>query len=554
MITLFLLALSAFHGFAAEMALDPDPGNGIPLQTAGLPSRIIIVAIDSLNPEYADFDATASGPGGLGNWLMPNVRAFVERSAWWPKARAFFPQATDMNHLNVLAGTHSGLTGIVGVSQQPEAWRALGMKLGEIHVSKAKYPDGNQVQTLFDLLKEVKGDGVTRAFVSNKGWVAEMYTGSVEIIVTGENHPTYVPEPYFLSFYDNPLTDPDQTCDPESLYQTLLLDWTSWQKPLDHPRDFWIADAALQVMQNESPDMMYVLLGDLDHGQHFLGSVANPDEWVEGPQPALPDGCKPQPGYNLVSRRNSRLFKEPVLDLIRDVDLAFGQLIDGLEQGGYLDDTVVFLVSDHNMINYLYRDGILELTDVKAILKAVGLAPKRSFYSYGAGSVGLLYWRPVYKFLHPNVVARAKAELLSDTHAVFNHETGQTELPWAIMDRRDMILGRSDLGIGPMEFYNLYFVRNGVWPDLAVVMKDGWQLPSGSFNLGGGTEFTLLNAGHGAPDTAQVMLAIRASGVPAGLTCSEEASLADVGVSLADWLGTVFPQSVGHVLTCTPPR
>jgi hypothetical protein len=42
------------------------------------------------------------------------------------------------------------------------------------------------------------------------------------------------------------------------------------------------------------------------------------------------------------------------------------------------------------------------------------------------------------------------------------------------------------------------------------------------------------------------------SGIPAGLTCGEEAFLADVGVSLAGWLGTAFPQSVGHVLTCTP--
>ncbi len=551
-ITLLLSSFPAFQGFAAQMAPNLDPDNGLFLQMEGFPDSIIIVAIDSLNPEYVDFDATASGPGGPGNWLMPNVRAFVEQSAWWPKTRAFFPQATDMNHLNVLAGTHSGLTGIVGVSQQPEAWGLLRMKLGQIHVSKAKYPDGSQVQTLFDLLKEVKGDGVTRAFVSNKGWVAEMYTGSVEVIVTGKNHPAYVPQPYFLSFYDNPLTDPDRTCDPESLYQTLLLDWTSWQNPSEHPRDFWIANAALQVMQNETPDMMYVLLGDLDHGQHSLGSVANPDEWVEGPQPALPYGCEPQPGYNLVSRRNPRLFKEPVLDLIRDVDLAFGRLIDGLEQGGYLDNAVVFLVSDHNMINYLYRDGILKLTDVRAILKGVGLIPKGSFYSYGAGSVGALYWRPIYKFLHPDVVALAKAELMSDTHAIFNHETGQTELPWEIMDRLDMIFGRPDLNIGPMEFYNPYFVRNGVWPDLAVVMKNGWQFPSGSFNLGGGVEFTLFNAGHGAPDTAQVMLAVRGPGVPPGLTCDEEAIVADVGVSLAYWLGTSLPQSVGTVLTCTP--
>jgi hypothetical protein len=70
-ITLFLSAFLPFQGSAAEMVLDSDPSNGILPRTTGLPSRIIIVAIDSLNPKYVDMDATASSPGGPGNWLMP---------------------------------------------------------------------------------------------------------------------------------------------------------------------------------------------------------------------------------------------------------------------------------------------------------------------------------------------------------------------------------------------------------------------------------------------------------------------------------------------------
>jgi hypothetical protein len=61
--TVLLSAFLAFPGFAAEV--DLDRGNVLPLRMAELPSRIIIVAIDSLNSEYVDFDTTASGPGGL---------------------------------------------------------------------------------------------------------------------------------------------------------------------------------------------------------------------------------------------------------------------------------------------------------------------------------------------------------------------------------------------------------------------------------------------------------------------------------------------------------
>jgi hypothetical protein len=299
--------------------------------------------------------------------------------------------------------------------------------------------------------------------------------------------------------------------------------------------------------------MMYVLLGDLDHAQHSLGAVNNPQEWVEGPLPALPDGCEQKPRYRLVSKRNPRLYKEPVLDLIRDVDIAFGQLMQGLVQGGHLDNAAVVLVSDHNMVNYLYRKNILEKTDVAQKLEDAGLAPEHDFFFYGAGSIGLLYWRPEYKLTHPLVVARAKAELLSLRHFAYNHERGRFERPWGIMDLEDMMDGRPDLVIGPMEFYHEHFVQEGLWPDLAVVMKHGWQIPSGSFNIGGGVEFTLFNAGHGAPDTNAVMLAIWGLGYPRGAVCAGDVTLADVGVTIAERYGWTFPFDSGTPLECISP-
>ena len=520
-------------------------------------NRIIIIAIDSLNPEYLEMDALASGAqGGPGNWLMPRVRQFVKGAAQWTDARAPFPQATDMNHLNVLAGTHSGLTGVIGVSQQPYWWKVDQIHLGQIHLAKARYPDGSQVKTIFDLLESATSGSARTAFVGNKNWVPAQYgagfgkPATVDLFVNGQHHPSYIPAPSYVSFHDNPATDQDHMCDPESIFQTLVLNWRAKQNPAEHPRDFWVADATLKVMDHENPDMIYVLLGDLDHGQHSLGAVNNPAEWVEGPLPQLPSGCEQKPHYRLVSERNQRLYKEPILDLIRDVDDNFGKLMDGLAAGGYLANTRVVLVSDHNMINYLYRDNIEPLTDVTEKLDKVGLAPVESFFNYGAGSVGMLFWRPAYKQQNPNTVEKAKLELLHYKHKAYNHETGNTELPWAIMDRQDMINGRPDLGIGPGELYNSFFVKKGMWPDLAVVMLNGWQIPSGTFFLGSGPEFTLFNAGHGAPDTAAVVVATKGFGVPAGATCPKPVRLADIGATVASTLGFTFPYSVGQPLTC----
>ena len=519
-------------------------------------SRIIMIAIDSLNPDYIKMNADASGPGGPGDWLMPRVRQFVKGAAHWPGAKAAFPQATDSNHLNILAATDTGLTGVIGVYKQPYRWKPAEIHVGRIHLAKARYPDGSQVKTLFDLAEQATGGQARTAFLGNKNWVPEEYgpashtPSTVDIFVNGVHHPSYVPAPVHVSYHDDPATDPDAACDPESIFQTLVLNYKAKKKPADHPRDTWITEATIKVMEQENPDMTYVLLGDLDHAQHSLGALNNPAEWIQGPLPQLPLGCAQKPRYRLVSKRNPRLYKEPILDLVRAVDHNFGRLMDRLAAGGFLTNARVILVSDHNMINYLYRKDIEALTDVTKKLQDAGLAPKKSFYNYGAGSMGLLYWRPEYQQQHPSVVLDAKNELLDPKHLAYNHELGRWELPWAIMDRYDMEHGRADLGIGPKELYNPHFVKNGVWPDLAVVMLNGWQVPSGSFNLGEDTEFTLFNAGHGGPDTAAVMVAIKGFGFPAGATCSGPVRLADVGMTVAKSLGWAFPYSVGSSLGC----
>jgi hypothetical protein len=113
-----------------------------------------------------------------------------------------------------------------------------------------------------------------------------------------------------------------------------------------------------------------------------------------------------------------------------------------------------------------------------------------------------------------------------------------------------MRLGRPDLGIDAMEIYHDYFVKNGLWPDLIVVMKKGWQLHNYSFLLDGEENWMLNKAGHGTPNTSQVMLAIRGMGFPEGVSCGEEVKLFDVAATISNYLEWSFPEEAGRVLTC----
>ena len=52
------------------------------------PRRLIYIAIDALHPQYLELNSKGE-PGGMdGDWLMPSVRAFLERAVWYPEAKA----------------------------------------------------------------------------------------------------------------------------------------------------------------------------------------------------------------------------------------------------------------------------------------------------------------------------------------------------------------------------------------------------------------------------------------------------------------------------------
>ncbi|MGD0278545.1 MAG: alkaline phosphatase family protein [Smithella sp.] len=566
----FLKTVTAFLGGITVMnwSLFPFKGAAASILGNNNQRKLIFVAIDGLHPKYLGLDAGGLPGGSEGNWLMPNINAFLKKSLWYKNARSFLPAATDMNHLNALAGTSSGQSGIISVWAQPTGWDENGEAvLTRTSMSFARDDKGRPVDTLFRAWKRRRPESKTM-LITGKEWVGEMFRGNgdtlsgIDILVTGPDHPDYLKAPQKESFA-HPDTDKNAACEPESGHlgffgksmspssvmtrlftgQGGLLTSHMEDFPDHFPHDRWIVDSALEIFKRECPDMAYILLAECDDAGHVIGSAWDPSEFINIDPPYEPPyGCENKPEYQLVSSRNKLLFKEAIMDAIRDVDIQFGRLIDGLNEQGVLDNANVILLSDHSSANHLYTEDFSS-TDCVGILERAGIIEKgdtpekKEMYSFSVSGYGVMYWRE-----NKENVARAKEVLLA--HRALNPQTGKEECPWWVLDRSDMKNGVKEVCL-PGELYHNYYVdvdkeKTLIWPDLIILAKNGWQIPvyNGQIpNIGmkapkWSPPWRIFNGGHGSVDTLPIVAAISIPGGKKG-THERHIRIADLGVTAA---------------------
>ena len=546
------------------------------------PGRLIYIVIDSLHPKYLELNARGQLGGKDGDWLMPSIRAFLKRAAWYPEAKAYLPAATDMNHLNALAGTSTAQNGIVGVWAQPVGWDEKGKPvIRPSHLSMARDDRGRPVDTVFHAWKR-RWPGSKTLLITGKEWVGEMFRepapqSGVDIIVTGTNFPRYLPAPQKESFAD-PLTDTDGRCDPESgsagFFGWKELRWTNvlrhfspstvmsrlWsgqgglltrqmvRYPEHFPHDRWIVNSTLEIFRREDPDMACILMAQTDDAGHCIGCGWDPSEFVEPQEPIdLAEGCQMKPEYAMVSSRNPLLFRESILDVIRDVDVQFGRLMKGLERQGILQQSTIILLSDHSAVNHLYSEDF-STTDIMALLEKGEAVDRDNVYAFSVSSYGVLYWRD-----RKEKVPAAKDLLLK--HRAWNPQAKTEECPWWVLDRRDMKEGVKDICL-PGELYHTYFVetdreKSMIWPDLIVLAKNGWQIPVYNGHVPKvGVEvpswtpaFRVYNGGHGSVDTLPIVAAIAVPGGNPGIH-RRPIRIGDLGATAASLMGLKLRSTV----------
>lgn len=527
--------------------------------TGKKPEKLVFVAIDALHPAYFYIDSAGNVGGRKGNWLMPNIRAFLENSVWYPNALAYLPAATDMNHLNALAGTCSAQTGVIGVWAQPSGWDSSGKPvIRHSHLGYTRDDLGRPVDTLFHAWKRC-WPGSKTALISGKEWVSEMFRqegpeSAVDILVTGGVFPGYISPPRKERFAD-PHTDKDAACDPESghldffdrghnspseimtrLYtgQGGLLTRQMEHYPQHFPHDSWIVNTTLEIFRRENPDLAYILLAQCDDAGHCLGNAWDPREFIPGNISACPN----RPEQRLVSSRNRLLVREAILDSVRDVDIQFGRLIKGFEAQGIRPR--IILLSDHSTVNHITTEDFSS-TDVMGLLERAGIAKGDNIFTFSVSSYGVLYWRE-----NKTQISMAKRILLS--HRTLNPQTGARECPWWVLDRNDMRTGMANVCL-PGELYHRWFVdadreRTMIWPDLILLGKNGWQIPAYNGhvpNVGVKAPrwtppWRVYNGGHGSVDTLPIVAAMSIPGGGHGVN-QRPIRIADLGVTVASLCG-----------------
>lgn len=506
-------------------------------------SKLIIISIDSLDPQCLYLDAKGRAGGHPGNWLMPNVRAFLDGGVWFEHTRCYLPSATDMNHVNALAGTSSGQTGILMVSNQLFDWNPDGTSnIVLTSLDWARDDQGRLVDTLFKAWKRAYPESNVM-FITGKEWIDDEFNtadAGIDLFLSGSEHPEYILPPTKRSFY-NP---PGILAALPSLWQWVFCEYLYGSSPEKFPSDSWVVDSSLEAMNREKPDFSFILLAQMDDLQHGLGSARNPKEF----------NC-----VTNMSKLNAMVYRNPIISGMRDVDIQFGKLLSGIRSMPEYQDAVIVLYSDHGHLthNYTAVSNVFFNTNVDEVLRRNGILSDEeksgvNYQTIAATGFGQMYFNRSTLAERRAIATQAKTVL--EKHRVFNPQTGRMECPWYILDINDMKNGVPGI-CAPGELYNPYFAENNEpgtlhWPDITILMKNGWQLPSYASmaaNVGAYLPSWLppLNyflGGHGSVDTMPILMAFQGSDMKAGKVIHDPEyeknyRIADIAVTLAAMFG-----------------
>ncbi|NPV59348.1 MAG: hypothetical protein HPY75_06760 [Actinobacteria bacterium] len=546
--------------------------------------NVYYFAIDSMDPEYLDLNRVGTGPGGEGDWLMPNIRSFLEEGVRYRDARVYLPSATDMNHTNALAGTYTGTAGVYMVGGTFEGFTEHDEVITKANSMELMRhgPDGEPVKRIFEVAKEETGGKALTGFWSNKNWLADIEgERAVDIVGNSERFPLFFPPPYKYLAAGDPRTDTDpwdplsapfsacfygdttrEVIIPALLGQfNLLLGLGLYIMPINmvigfmpgnHCEDRYLMDSFLRSIAEEDPDVCYINAADLDNTGHFTGSSWETGEWEERGTPGATDDA---------SRYSPWMRRDECLDICRDVDALFGEFVRTLKERGLYDNSIVVLLSDHGMENVKDPRSGYEVLDLRAILRAHGLLLNEDYHEGGGTEINQIWCEDPVKL-------QAIEDIL-EGYTVNDPELGPVQ-PLIVINRQEAMEGvdYGELGhVRPMELYSEYWVAHPnepgghLWPDLFVFPRYNYNVASHGQVLASAINpvgITLGNvpdnvqlgfpAAHGGLQTAYMTLAFKApAGWPAytpGTEVLEEVEVGDIAPTIYGILGWDPPSCV----------
>jgi hypothetical protein len=504
--------------------------------------KIYYISIDSLDPRYLKLDSKGTGPGKEGDWLMPSIHAFLDEAVFYAHHKVHLVSATDMNHASYLSGAYPGRLGIYSVNVFFFGFDERGIAITKTTPIDLMFwgPEGRPVTTIFNVVKDPAYGGNPNAFsayISGKEWVPEHYRNPVfglDRIATINDYTDYI-------------TPPTHGHAPFDEIRMMILAQFAKMRNTDFFlwEDVYTADQAIEVINNEDPDVCYILLGAVDAAGHAYGSAYDLDEWD--------DRGTPEDLSDDRSRVNRRANRLGIIKTVRVADEQVGRILGFLKEHGVYDNSYIIVESDHSMETNFHKGPKLRKT-----LKDTGYSDKEDYFFFTAAQIGLLFLRPGQD--NPEVVEDIERAL--EDYRMKNPLTGEVECPLIVLTRAEMKTG-IDRAMGervtlPGELYSEYYIEhpkegNLQWPDLMAFTKQYYQFPImgvGLANLGlGGLDIpipavTVYVGGHGAPSTQPALLSLKGPGIPTGVLSHNSSWSTDVAPTLYSLEGYKIPESV----------
>lgn len=508
--------------------------------------KVYYVSIDSFGPEYLALNSKGNGLGKDGDWLTPNLHELIKQGTYFPNHKSHLVAATDMNHASMLSGAYPGKLGIYSVNVFLFGFDKMGLPLIRTTPLDIMYygKEGKPVTNIFNVVKDESLGGNKNAFtayVSGKAWVPQHYQNPVfglDRVATVKEYPDYV-------------TPPRETGKGNQITQTLSIQFRKFR---DSEAFLWedpyTIDQAIEVINNEDPDVCYILLGGVDAAGHVYGAAWDLEEWDAGKSP---DDLKDD-----VSKVNSRANREGQIKIVKMADQQLGRFVNFLKERGSYGDAILVVESDHNMETNAFAGPKLD-----KILGKVGYSPKKDYFVFTVSQIGALFARPG----RDNPAMIAELEKALEDYRMKNPVTGKTQRPMIVLNREEMKTG-IDKATGEritpaMENYSEFYIEhpqagNLMWPDLILLSAANFQFPLygvGLASIGLGKleiplpKINIFVGGHGGQSTQPSLLVMHGPGIPEGKVSRENSWSSDLAPTIYALEGYRAPECVdGRVL------
>lgn len=522
-----------------------------PAHSQPAPKRVYIISIDSMRADYL------SQTGTDGKSLTPNLDAFRKKGVTFTNCFDTLTALTATNHVATISGASAARSGILG---------AGGFFVGFDDAGKAVlrlYDFADlRVPTLYDSVKKADPKAKT-AVISGKHWVSDLFghnNPAVDIEIHGRKFPSYVnaPKGYWLG-------GPIPVGDKSGLPRIYLRDESEPSKgglmdfvgmtATHAPSDDWVTDAAIAVVKNDDPALIYLLYAVMDDSGHIYGS------------------------FNVPPDRSAFQNQQAMRDQMRISDAAVGRFLDFLESSGRLKDSVVVITADHGMTStrdpYRLPPGATlqgfvknplslplkqigtQSVDIKKILSDAGYhirsktppgAEPDYDYVFSEGSTAYIFG--------------ARPERLAGMLMTLNawNDRQPAQPIWRMLTRDEMQSATNDKTGQPFRLFdpNAASGKNpaGPWPDVILLLNEGYinviymdAIQQGMFALMAKGKldmlppsieaFPFIPGAHGSWAEQHVPLLIASPGLSAGTVREENVSLLDIAPTVShlipDW-------------------